>query len=153
VIRVLLPASLLAGCVRNGRLAETGADPVLRTPAIASFTVRCDADDADWRIDATADGITAGATSVWSADGLYVEVHEVPVSSSREDGTEDVLVLELAIEADWREAKPDKSTAFTCLSGVAVGLALRAPDGSVADCSFHGDASVLGGIKGAPACP
>lgn len=143
----------LVGCIVNGKFADTGADPVLRTPQIVSFDLRCDSDDGEWRIDAVADGLTTGASSVWTVDGLYVEVHEVPVSTSRQDGTEDVLVLELGIEPDWREVKPDKSTSFTCLSGVVVGLALRGLDDAVVDCDFKGDAAVLAGVKGAPKCP
>ncbi len=142
-----------AACIHSGSAADTGADPVGGVPTVESFEVRCDSDDAKWRIDAVASALTLGATTVWTVDGLYVEVHEVPVSSSREDGTEDVLVLELDIEADFREVKPGKSTGFTCLSGVAIGLALRDVNNDVVDCAFEGDGALLAGVKGAPSCP
>ncbi len=145
---------LLAACsLRNAPyVGDTGFAPGADPPALALADLHCDADDARWKLDATATGATGGGTTWWTVDGVVVEEHEVPAVARHPDGHED-LSLSLDIVDDPLAAKPDASTSFRCLSGVATRFGLRNVDGELVDCVDFGDPAIWELVPEAPPCP
>lgn len=144
---------LWAACsLRNAPyVGETGFAPGEDPPALGLVDLRCDADDAVWKLEATATGATGGGTTWWTVDGLAVEEHEVPSVARLPDGSEE-LALSLDIEDDPLAAKPDASTSFRCLSGVATRFGLRDVDGKLVACTDFGDPAIWDLVPDVPPC-
>lgn len=77
-----------------------------------------------------------------SADGTYVEQHEVRSVEAEGDGSADRLELKLSFLADFQDVSPGSSTAFNCGTPALQGLVVvYARDGeTLADCRVFGDA-------------
>ncbi len=127
----------LAGCGSSpGTWSPPGAElPELELVASA---VDCDVDASSWTITAEATSFTGGASTVWTADGIYVELHPVPVVRSAPDGTGDELEGLFPIVTDWRLATNAK-TSLSCADAPTIAVVLLDPDGGVAGCAVHGD--------------
>lgn len=116
-------------------------DPVYAIPALVSVEVSCDAEDAEWSFIAEADAWTGNGQVLLSADGDYLERHDLYSASAAADGTSDRLELRLEVVADWRDAGPGSSTAFNCeAAGLAGVLRVYERDRrEVADCRAFGE--------------
>ena len=135
-------AVLLSGCIQ-AKGVDTSVQPTLTDPKILSFSIQCDPDKGNWTLTAEASSWTAGATSVWTADSQYTEVHFVPSVWFAQDGSHDSLSVSLSISEDWRDAKPGASTAFLCGQNPSGNFWLMNADKERVDCRQWGDPAVL----------
>jgi hypothetical protein len=110
-------------------------------PRIVDHALTCDPASATWSAVAITDAWTGSGRLWWSADGDYRERHTLPSVSAARDGSDDRLLLELAIVPDWRDAAPNTRTWFNCETpGLAAVLQVLARDGrTVSDCVALGD--------------
>jgi hypothetical protein len=130
----------LSACVMPGPFGGHPADPIaLRTPEIAAIDLACKVDKDQWTLSVTASAWTGGGDTLWSEDGEYVEEHAVPVITSKEDGSEETLELDLAIVSDWRDQTPNVSTVFTCGDQPQVAFTLFDTAGDPVVCAFFTD--------------
>lgn len=145
-------ALLTVGCAP---IAPTpaGEPPTLSTPRIVEASLTCDADDAAWTLEVLADAWTGGGVSVWTVDGVYVEVHKVLSVVAAADGSADELLLELGIVEDWREAASGATTNFSCPTDPNVVFVLDDVHGDPVDCRAWGpDPSVWEQVADISAC-
>lgn len=116
-------------------------DPGWAVPALTAVTVTCDAELDRWSFVATADAWTGNGQVLLSADGAYLERHDIYTAGAAGDGSADTLELELTAVADWRDVSPGSTTAFGCdapdLAGV-LRIYERASK-TVADCRAFGE--------------
>ena len=144
-------AALLTGCIQ-AKGVDTSVQPTLTDPKILSFSVQCDVDKGNWTLTAEASSWTAGATSVWTADSAYTEVHFVPSVWFARDGSHDSLSVTLSISEDWRDTKPGTSTAFLCGQNPSGNLWLLNADQEQVDCRQWGDPEVLAATPDLASC-
>ena len=122
-------------------------------PEIVSHEVLCSIDDDVWTIEAVTTGFSAGASTWWTDDGVYVERHDLAVLTSEPDGREETFDDTLHIVSDWRDQGPT-STAFVCASDPSIVFQLEALDGTWSDCFSYGPAPELfDALTFVPACP
>ncbi len=121
-------------------------------PAITAATLACDADAGKWTLDMTLAGWSGGATSAWTADGTYVELHDLSRVAWQADGSGETLKLTLTIADDWREVEPGKRTVFTCTEDPSGVVEVRDPSGAVVDCRGWGpDPALFADLPDTPA--
>lgn len=144
---------LLAGCLAGDPVNRSFADVKLEPPTIESLDVVCDADRGRWTLTIDATAWTGGATTAWTSDGTYVELHDFSTESYADDGSYEVLVMTLSIVEDWREAAAS-STVFLCTEEPSLVLSLRGTDGEQADCATWGpNPELLAALEDVPQCP
>lgn len=103
----------LLGCFSGA--PDTGVyDPAATPPSITEITVSCTGESGKWALDVVTDAWTGGGTLWLSADGEYVEKHQVISAESALDGTSDHLELSLSLAADFQDVHEGSSTAFNC---------------------------------------
>jgi hypothetical protein len=139
----VIPWFVAAGCSDDGpNGGDATTPPEVGPPAIVSHAVLCSVDDDQWTIEAVTTGFSAGASTWWTDDGVYVERHDLAVLTSAPDGSEETFDTTLAIVSDWRDQGPT-STAFVCASDPSIVFQLEALDGAWSDCVTHGPAPEL----------
>lgn len=84
------------------------------TPELASLDIACDVSSAYWSFSALTTAWTGGGAVVMSADGTYIETHNLPSIEAEADGSGDQLSLGLTVVADWRDVSMGSTTAFNC---------------------------------------
>lgn len=117
-----------------------GEDPVEATisvPRIEAFEVVCEPDTTTWTLTVLTDAWTGGATSWWTADGVYLEKRSIPSVASAEDGSWDQLQATVSLADDWREVGSSR-TAFSCADPVNLHVVVNRLDGEPADCAVFG---------------
>lgn len=147
------PGFLLLACRVDGPADPTGPlHPELTTPVIRSLVLGCDVDAEEWQLDVEASSWSAGGELWFTRDGDYVEVHAVRSRSAAPDGSSDLLRLELAIAADWRDASAGSVTAFRCSDAPAAIFLLHDLEGEVVDCRVLDEAGAFEAVQDAPVC-
>lgn len=128
---------LLLGC---GSPWDDTAAPkvVLTTPLIDTTSLTCDADKAKWTLDLTTTSWTQGASSAWSIDGTYVEIHDLEQQYWAADGSSETFELSLSIVDNWDNQKDGKSTIYTCGSAPQIMLVVLGDNNTVTDCRDWG---------------
>ena len=140
-------------CVAPGPFGEHGQALVIPKPAIERFTVDCEVETGDWRLDVTASSWTGGGVSLWSEDLRYIERHVVGVVESEPEAAGETLELTLTIVSDWRAQAPNNSTVFTCADDPNIAFTLYDVDGVEVDCRVVGpDAEALYELPEAELC-
>lgn len=149
---VLVP--LLAGCLPPGEPVDRRfADVEEPVPLLTEASVDCDLEAGRWRVELTTAGWTGGATSAWTTDGEYVELHELIRTAWAEDGTQEDLTLTLAIAEDFLEVEAGSSTAFTCGQDPSGVVEVRDRSGEVVDCRAWGpEPTLFDGLEDVPTC-
>jgi hypothetical protein len=124
-------------------VVDSASAPSDDPPAIATVSVKCDADDAKWSFNITTERWTGGGALYLSVDGDYVEKHAIPSVEAEGDGSADRLELKLALADDFRDVAPNSTTAFNCGTPGLHGLmVVYARDGETrADCRSFGEAA------------
>lgn len=143
----LIPALLLAGgwltsCLVRDPIDDRYPDVTLRSPTLESASVVCDGEGAKWELELRVTAWSGGATTAWTVDGDYVELHDLVRASWEPDGSFEILSLTLPIVDDWREVT-DTSTVFTCGADPSGALELYDPDGAVVACRAWGPSPEL----------
>ena len=147
----LIPLLLVAGCLRSIPVENAFPPVSLVPPEITEATLICDAERARWELDLVVRAWTGGATSAWTADGEYVEIHEFDRKSWADDGSREALSLSMPIVDDWREVSGN-STAFTCAQDPSGVLEVYDTHGAVSDCRYWGpDPALLDELDDTPA--
>lgn len=121
-------------------------------PTITAFEVACMRDADRWAI--TVDtALWTGGGAVWmTAGGTWSERHAIRSTRAASDGSTDHLDLKLPIVADWRDASPGSSTAFTCSDPTAWQLVVFTQAGEPADCRIDDASGALGSVPDLPPC-
>lgn len=116
--------------------------PAWTVPTLVSVAVTCDGDAATWTFEAETDAWTNNGQVLLSADGAYIERHDLYSVEAALDGTHDRLKLVLEVVPEWRDVTLGTSTVFNCetpeLAGVLRVYARGSKD--VADCRAFGEA-------------
>ncbi len=142
----------LTACLAYPPADPGGAKVVLTTPFIEESTAICDAEAGRWKLTLHASSWTGGATSAWTVDGSYVELHRFDQKSWAGDGSHERLELTLPIVDDWREVT-DNSTVFTCAQAPSGVLHLADLDGVVVDCRSWGpNPEIFATVEGVEPC-
>lgn len=149
----LIPAwCLLVACSPRAPVDDAYPEVALRPPTLDAASVVCDAEEARWELELRATAWTGGATTAWTVDGAYIELHDLDRVSWEPDGTYEILALTLPIVDDWREVTDD-STVFTCASDPSGVVTLQDVDGATVACRAWGpDPDRLGAELGSFAC-
>lgn len=130
--------------------AETGHVPPV-APHIVDSWASCDVESSSWDVHVESDTFSGGARAFFTVDGSYVENHGVPVISSHEDGSGDLLESTYPIVGDWRLANPAK-TAFSCADAPSVAFLLWDTDAVPQDCAIDGDPAVFESVNATAIC-
>jgi hypothetical protein len=146
-----LPALMAACRPPPGQATEPMPAPFSPPPAIAEFSLGCDADDGRWEVRILTDAWSGGAVSHWTLDGSYIEKHTISSVQILLDGSEDTLELNLSIVADWRLAS-GSNTIFHCADDVNVVVVLNDLEGKRSDCRVLGPETGLFGANDLPTC-
>lgn len=131
----------MSACWSN--TGESGlTDPSAAPPVIATAAITCASESGKWGLDLTTTNWTGGGNLWMSADGVYVEEHEIRSVEAAGDGTADRLELNLSFLADFQDVSPGSSTAFNCGTPSLQGLVFVYERGgkTTADCRVFGDA-------------
>lgn len=121
--------------------APTTPDPVdYAVPSITTATVACDPERPRWTFTVDTTAWTGNGEVLLSADGAYIERHDLDSTSAAADGTSDHLELKLDVVSDWRDVSEGANTVFNCGEPVLVGvIQVFTRDGDdVADCRGFG---------------
>lgn len=118
--RTSLRAGVLCVCLLSAACAAPGSSDL--TPdefydgetSIDVVGVSCSADNDEWIIQVDTFGWTAGGAMVWTADGLYLEEHNLVSDEADFSGAWDLLLLELSVAADPRDQSKNSSTSLLC---------------------------------------
>ena len=106
---------LLSGCLQAPP-GSTGTDSDFYDgpTQIEALSVSCSAADDLWTVQVDTAGWTAGGIFAWTADGLYIEEHDLYSDEADFYGAWDLLLAELAVSADPQAASRNSSTALLC---------------------------------------
>lgn len=103
-----------AACEKPTFYDSEGTDFYTGDTSIDALDVGCSAEDDAWTIQVDTVGWTAGGEMVWTADGVYLEEHNIISDEADADGAWDLLLLELSVVADPRNQSKSSSTALLC---------------------------------------
>jgi hypothetical protein len=151
---VRVVALLAAACTNDDPDGDDPTTPLeVGPPTLVSHEVRCSIEEDTWTIEAVTTGFSAGASTWWTDDGVYVERHDLQVLTSAPDGSEETFDDTFGIVSDWRDQGPT-STAFVCASDPTIVFQLEALDGTWSDCFAYGPAPELfDALAFVPECP
>ena len=149
-------AAAAVGCLapRNplpGGPLDTAVTPA--PPAVTASSLTCDLAAARWTLSLETSG-WGSASSLWSSDGVYIEVRAVPSVAHAPDGTGESFLLTLTVVPDFRDLDLRTGTALPCGADPAVRVIVDDVDGAPVDCvDFPGSGLDWTTVEGAPPCP
>ena len=121
-------------------------------PVITAFEVDCKRDADRWSISVDTDFWTGGGALWMTTGGDWFERHAIRSTRAAADGSTDHLELKLPIVADWRDASPGTTTAFSCADDAAWQLIVFNREGDPSDCRFEDPNGALATVPELPAC-